>query len=173
MDEYFVMAFALGHYHSLLDVHAAENGRRGMGGNSFSKFGKSTAKVSEKGTKSSVTFSNVAGLKEAKTDSMVAYYGLDKEIGPISFYESTGRNQQMLGKPYSENMAEQIDWEVQNQVNTAYERTKDLLIEHRDELEKLAQLLLKQEVVEKEDLVEILGERTVEELEKRTEKVEL
>ncbi len=104
--------------------------------------------------------------------SMVAYYGLDKVIGPISFYDSTGRNQQMLGKPYSENMAQQIDREVQNLVITAYERTKDLLIEHRDELEKLAQLLLKQEVVEKEDLIEILGERAVEELEKRTETVE-
>ncbi len=104
--------------------------------------------------------------------SMVAYYGLDKEIGPISFYDSTGKNQQMLGKPYSENMAEQIDREVQNLINTAYERTKNLLNEHRDELEKLAQLLLKQEVAEKEDLIEILGKRAVEELEKRTETVE-
>ncbi len=100
--------------------------------------------------------------------SMVAYYGLDKNIGPISFYDSTGRNQQMFGKPYSENMAEQIDREVQNLVISAYERTKNLLNEHQDELEKLAQLLLNQEVVEKEDLVTILGERGVEELEKST-----
>jgi len=104
--------------------------------------------------------------------SMVAYYGLDEEIGPISFYDSTGRNEQMLGKPYSENMAQQIDKEVQDLIATAYERTKNLLCEHKDELEKLAQLLLKQEVVEKEDLVGILGKRAVEELEKRTAKIE-
>ncbi len=91
--------------------------------------------------------------------SMVAYYGLDKELGPISFYDSTGRNEQMLGKPYSENMAQQIDKEVQDLIATAYERTKNLLNEHRHELEKLAQLLLKQEVVEKEELERVLGKR--------------
>src|SRR5690606_10236901 len=96
--------------------------------------------------------------------SMVAYYGLDEKIGPISFYDSTGRNEQMLGKPNSENMAQQIDKEVQNLVTSAYERTKNLLLEHKDELEKLAQLLLKQEVVEKEDLIGILGKRVVQEL---------
>jgi len=105
--------------------------------------------------------------KQAYT--MVAYYGLDEEIGPISFYDSSGRNEQLLGKPYSENMAQQIDKEVKELVNTAYERTKNLLLKHRDELEKLAQLLLKQEVVEKEDLEEILGKRGIKELVKRKE----
>ena len=100
--------------------------------------------------------------KQAYT--MVAYYGLDEEIGPISFYDSSGQNERLLGKPYSENMAQQIDKEVKELVTTAYERTKNLLLEHRDELEKLAQLLLKQEVVEKEDLEEILGKRGIKEL---------
>lgn len=100
--------------------------------------------------------------KQAYT--MVAYYGLDEEIGPISFYDSSGQNERLLGKPYSENMAQQIDKEVKELVTTAYERTKKLLLEHRDELEKLAQLLLKQEEVEKEDLEEILGKRGIKEL---------
>lgn len=100
--------------------------------------------------------------KQAYT--MVAYYGLDKEIGPISYYDSTGQNERMFGKPYSEKMAEMIDKEVQELVNTAYERTKNLLIEHREQLEKLAQLLLKKEVVDKEDLEHILGKREMEEL---------
>lgn len=104
--------------------------------------------------------------------SMVAHYGLNKEIGPISFYDSTGRNEQMLGKPYSEDMAKKIDIEAQNLITTAYERTKTILIEHRDELEKLAQLLLKQEVVEKEDLIGILGKRAVHKLEKNISKIE-
>ncbi len=105
--------------------------------------------------------------------SMVAYYGLDSELGPISFYDSTGRNEQMFGKPYSEHMAEQIDKEVQDLINTSYERTKRILKEHREELEKLAQLLLKQEVVEKEDLIGILGKRGIQALEKRAETLEI
>jgi cell division protease FtsH len=100
--------------------------------------------------------------KQAYT--MVAYYGLDKEIGPISFYDSSGQNERLLGKPYSENMAQQIDKQVNELVTTAYERTKNLLLEHREELEKLAQLLLKQEVVEKDDLEKILGKRGVKKL---------
>lgn len=94
--------------------------------------------------------------------SMVVYYGLDTEIGPLSFYDSTGQNQSMLGKPYSEDMARLIDKEVQDLILTAYERTKNLLKKHKSELEKLAQLLLKKETVEKEDLETILGERGLE-----------
>jgi len=98
--------------------------------------------------------------KQAYT--MVAFYGLDEEIGPISFYDSSGQNERLLGKPYSENMAQLIDKEVQNLIITAYNRTKSLLLAHREELEKLAQLLLQKEVVEKEDLEEILGKRSTE-----------
>ena len=95
--------------------------------------------------------------KQAYT--MVSYYGLDEEIGPISFYDSSGQNERMLGKPYSENMAQLIDKEVQDLVCTAFERTKQLLIKHKTKLKKLAQLLLIQEVVEKEELEALLGKR--------------
>ncbi len=94
--------------------------------------------------------------------NMVAYYGLDEEIGPMSFYDSTGQNERLFGKPYSENMAQLIDKEVQDLIATAYQRTKSLLLKHRSELEKLAQLLLKKEVVDKEDLEDILGKRSIE-----------
>lgn len=94
--------------------------------------------------------------------NMVAYYGLDEEIGPMSFYDSTGQNERLFGKPYSENMAQLIDKEVQDLIATAYQRTKNLLLKHRSELEKLAQLLLKKEVVDKEDLEDILGKRSIE-----------
>ena len=101
--------------------------------------------------------------KQAYT--MVAYYGLDKKIGPISYYDSTGQNERMFGKPYSENMARLIDTEVQDLVHGCYNRTKKLLLEHRSELEELAQLLLKKEIVEKEDLEKIMGKRAIAELE--------
>ena len=98
--------------------------------------------------------------KQAYT--MVAFYGLDKEIGPLSYYDSTGRNESSLVKPYSEKMAESIDREVQDLINTAYESTKSILREHEAELKKLAQLLLQKEVAEQEDLEEILGKRNSE-----------
>jgi len=91
--------------------------------------------------------------------SMVAYYGLGDEVGPMSFYDSTGENERLLGKPYSENMAEKIDKEVQLLITTAYERTKKLLLEHKAELESLGKLLLKKEVVYLEDLESVLGKR--------------
>jgi cell division protease FtsH len=90
---------------------------------------------------------------------MVAYYGLNEEIGNISFYDSTGRNEQMLTKPYSEATAEKIDEEVSKLVESAYERTKRLLREHRSEMDALAQRLLEKEVVFQHDLEEIFGKR--------------
>jgi len=90
---------------------------------------------------------------------MIAYYGLDKEVGPISYYDSTGQNEQVLGKPYSEEMAKLIDKEVRDLVVKAYERAKILLEGHRNELENLAQFLLKQEVAEQSDLEKLLGKR--------------
>lgn len=91
--------------------------------------------------------------------SMVAYLGLDEEIGPVSFYDSTGKNEQLLVKPYSEDTAQKIDREVHHLISSAYERTREILLEHREELEELTALLIKKEVVEKDDLVKILGKR--------------
>jgi len=95
--------------------------------------------------------------KQAYT--MVTYYGLDEEIGPMSFYDSTGENQRFLGKPYSEKMAELIDKEVQDLIVSSYEKVINLLKDHQNELENLAQLLLKKEVVYLDDLEQILGKR--------------
>ena len=94
--------------------------------------------------------------------SMVVYYGLDNEIGPLSFYDSTGQNQAILGKPYSEDMARLFDKKVKELVLNAYERTKNLLRTHKTELEALAKLLLLKETIEKEELETILGTRDVE-----------
>lgn len=97
--------------------------------------------------------------------NMVVFYGLDEEIGPMSFYDSTGQNERLFGKPYSENMAQLIDKEVQDLIVTAYQRTKKLLLKHKSELERLAQLLLKKEVVYEDDLERILGKRSIKILE--------
>lgn len=94
--------------------------------------------------------------------NMVAYYGLNDKIGPMSFYDSTGENERFLGKPYSENMAMLIDKEVQDLIVSSYNRTIELLLKHKSKLESLGQLLLKKEVVYLEDLEKILGKRTKE-----------
>lgn len=91
--------------------------------------------------------------------SMVAFYGLDEKLGPISFYDSSGRYEQSLQKPYSEATAQLIDEEVRQLVAKAYKRTKALLVQHRKELEVLATLLLEKEVAVKKDLEAIFGKR--------------
>lgn len=90
---------------------------------------------------------------------MVSYYGLNEEIGNISYYDSTGRYEQMLQKPYSEATAQKIDEQVSKLVESAYERTKSLLRKHRPQLDALAQRLLEKEVVFQADLEEIFGPR--------------
>lgn len=94
--------------------------------------------------------------------NIVAFYGLNEAIGPMSFYDSTGENERFLGKPYSENMAKLIDKEVQKLITTAYNRTKILLENHKNELKILAEWLLKKEVIYYEDLEKILGTRVKE-----------
>jgi len=91
--------------------------------------------------------------------AMVVYFGLNKEIGNISFYDSSGQNEYAFQKPYSEKTAETIDQEVRKIVEAAYLRAKDILTENREKLEKLASLLLEREVIFREDLEEIFGKR--------------
>ncbi|MEI7896024.1 MAG: ATP-dependent zinc metalloprotease FtsH [bacterium] len=91
--------------------------------------------------------------------AMVVYFGLNKEIGNISFYDSSGQNEYAFQKPYSEKTAETIDQEVRKIVEAAYERAKTLLSENRDKLEQLATLLLDREVIFREDLEVIFGKR--------------
>ncbi len=95
--------------------------------------------------------------KQAYT--MVAYYGLNEALGNISYYDSTGQYETSFQKPYSEATAQKIDDEVRKLVAGAYERTKNLLIQYKPEMETLAEMLLKKEVVYKKDLEDIFGER--------------
>ena len=62
-------------------------------------------------------------------------------------------------KPYSEATGSLVDSEVRKMLEEAMERTLHLLREKKDEVETLAELLLEQEVLEREDMVRVLGER--------------
>ncbi len=94
--------------------------------------------------------------------AMVAIYGLNDKIGNISYYDSQGKSEFEMYKPYSEKTAQTIDEEVSKLIEGAYIRTKELLLAHQDQLNKLAAVLLEKEVIFKEDLEEIFGKRAFE-----------
>ncbi|HLO90927.1 MAG TPA: ATP-dependent zinc metalloprotease FtsH [Lentimicrobium sp.] len=91
--------------------------------------------------------------------SMVVYFGLNKQVGNVSYYDSTGQQEYAFTKPYSEATAEVIDQEIKKIIDEAYERAKMILSENKDKLEKLAEILLKKEVIFREDLEHIFGKR--------------
>lgn len=97
-----------------------------------------------------------------QASAMVSIYGLNDKIGNISYYDSTGQNEYGMSKPYSEETAKTIDAEVSKIIETEYDRAKRLLTEYRPQLDQLADKLLEKEVIFREDLVEIFGERIFE-----------
>jgi cell division protease FtsH len=94
--------------------------------------------------------------------AMVMYYGLNEKIGNLSYYDSSGQSEYTFAKPYSETTAKLIDEEVHKLIDKAYQRAKDILNTHKEQLTKLATKLLEKEVIYREDLVEIFGERPFE-----------
>jgi len=91
--------------------------------------------------------------------SMVMYYGLNKKLGNISFYDSTGQSEYAFTKPYSEKTAQDIDEEVHQLIETSYNRAKEILSTHKEKLIELAEYLLEKEVIFAEDLERIFGKR--------------
>jgi len=89
--------------------------------------------------------------------AMVTIYGMNDKVGNVSFNDTQGEYQ--FNKPYSEKTSELIDAEVRSQINLMYERTKKLLTDKHDGLEKLANKLLEKEILFQSDLEEILGKR--------------
>ena len=91
--------------------------------------------------------------------AMVTYFGMSDKIGNVSYYDSTGRSEMYLTKPYSEKTAEEIDKEVKRLIDQAYATATRVLKQHRAGFEQLAALLLEREVIFSEDVERILGPR--------------
>jgi len=91
--------------------------------------------------------------------SLVAYYGMSPKIGNVSYYDSTGQSDWNFTKPFSEETNEAIDSEVKRLVEEAYQRAKEIITASRDKLDQLAQLLFEREVIFREDVEKIYGER--------------
>jgi len=95
--------------------------------------------------------------KQAYT--MVAYYGMSDKLKDISFYDSTGRSEYSLQKPYSEKTAEVIDQETKALIAEQMQRAKDILEKNKAGHNALAALLIEHEVITSEDVEQILGPR--------------
>ncbi|MXV38178.1 ATP-dependent zinc metalloprotease FtsH [Flavobacteriaceae bacterium Ap0902] len=94
--------------------------------------------------------------------AMVTIYGLSPKIGHVSYYDSTGQSDYSFSKPYSEKTAEVIDEEIRRIIDQQYERCLSILRENQDKLTLLADKLLEEEVIFREDLEKIFGKRPFE-----------
>ncbi|KAL0144095.1 peptidase family M41-domain-containing protein [Mucor lusitanicus] len=89
--------------------------------------------------------------------AQVTAYGMNDKVGPISFTDP--QNEQQFQKPFSEETGTLIDNEARKIVLDAYEHTRKLLTEKKDDIEKVAKLLLKKEVLTRDDMEQLLGKR--------------
>jgi cell division protease FtsH len=90
-------------------------------------------------------------VKEFGMSEKLGYVTFEKEKQPLFLPSSLGSS-----KDYSEATAVQIDAEVKKIVDETYYKVKEMLTAKRDELDKLARLLLEKEVAEESDLQRIL-----------------
>ena len=91
--------------------------------------------------------------------AMVAYYGMSDKLKNLSYYDSTGRYDMGITKPYSEKTAEVIDAETAAIIAEQMARAKKILEENAESHNKLAEMLLEKEVITSEDVEAILGAR--------------
>jgi cell division protease FtsH len=94
--------------------------------------------------------------------AMVTIYGLNEEIGNITYYDSAGQDSYGFSKPYSEDTARKIDAEISKIIEEQYQRAIKVLTDNKDKLTTLAERLLEKEVIFKEDLEKIFGVRNFE-----------
>lgn len=89
--------------------------------------------------------------------AMVSIYGMNDKVGNISFYDP--HNENNFNKAYSEETGKIIDQEAKKLSDKAFQRSKALLMEKREEVKIIAEELLKKEVLFKDDLTRLIGKR--------------
>ena len=97
--------------------------------------------------------------------AIVSVYGLNDTIGNITYYDSSGESDYNFTKPYSEDTAKKIDEQISNIIEREYKRACQILRKNKKNLIELAKRLLEKEVIFKEDLIKVLGERPFKEKE--------
>ena len=92
--------------------------------------------------------------------STIKDYGMNTRLGQLSF--PSDDNAGPGDKPYSESTAEAMDEEARSIVDEAYERTVNLITEHKQDVEAVANLLLERETITHDDMVDLIGKRPFE-----------
>ncbi|CAF97727.1 unnamed protein product, partial [Tetraodon nigroviridis] len=90
--------------------------------------------------------------------AQIVQFGMNQKVGQVSFGPRK-QGEMFLEKPYSEATAHLIDTEVRVLINDAYQRTQQLLNQKKPEVKKVALRLLEKEVLDKNDMMELLGKR--------------
>lgn len=91
--------------------------------------------------------------------SQVIKFGMNDKVGNLSFKLPGEQNEVSSTKPYSEETAQLIDEEVRKIVRGAYDRTFALITKHKENVELVAKRLLEKEVLDRNDMIELLGKR--------------
>ncbi|CAG9315405.1 unnamed protein product [Blepharisma stoltei] len=85
-------------------------------------------------------------------------FGMSEKLGTVGYHIE----QEALSKPFSEDTNRIIDEEVRSIVEWCIKKTRSLLGEKKELVEKLAETLIEKEMIKHKELVEILGERPFE-----------
>lgn len=93
--------------------------------------------------------------------SMITRYGFSEKLGPIVYGHDNsevflGRDYSQ-GRNYSENVAAEIDGEIRELIDTSYENAKQILLNHRDQLDKVAHYLMEHEKIDGEDFIKLMN----------------
>ncbi len=91
--------------------------------------------------------------------AQITRYGMDSVVGPVSFSDDQTQEMMPSGKPYSEATAQTIDQRARELIDGALQRTRKLLKEKQKELKLVAEKLLEKEVLQREDMIQLLGSR--------------
>lgn len=93
--------------------------------------------------------------------SMITRYGFSEKLGPIVYGHDNsevflGRDYSQ-GRNYSENVAAEIDGEIRELIDTSYENAKQILLSHRDQLDKVAYYLMEHEKIDGDDFMKLMN----------------
>ncbi|PSN49682.1 hypothetical protein C0J52_05318 [Blattella germanica] len=90
--------------------------------------------------------------------AQIVHYGMNEKVGNVSF-DMPQPGEMVLEKPYSEQTAQVIDSEVRELILRAHKHTTALLTQHKENVRKVAERLLKKEILSRDDMIELLGPR--------------
>lgn len=85
---------------------------------------------------------------------MILKYGMDEEIGTVNYLNDHEESE--FVRPYSEKMAELLDQKIKNYLDTAYTKSKKILAENKDLIEKMCTILLQKEYLSSEEFEKMM-----------------